>query len=224
MVVEKRLEKLNRVPTKALKPLDLSHLRILPDLKGQLEKGLPIRNMELPDDVLFSLKSFSFWTARPELVVINVREDAIPVVDTFLSMTDKSLPVMDVCCQAEAELIALALEEREEFLRAMDIREPAFNRIVKKAFSLLGRISFFTVGGDEVKAWVIPRGSRAPQASAAIHKDFERGFIRAEVVSYEDFVMCGKRMANAKTAGKLRLEGKDYIVQDGDIVSFRFNV
>jgi GTP-binding protein YchF len=224
MVVENRLEKLTRIPTKALKPLDLSHLPVLPALKEQLEKGLPIRDMGLPDDVLFSLKSFSFWTARPELVVINVGEDSLPVVEAFLEMTDNSLPVMDVCCQVEAELIGLTAEEQKEFLSAMDIREPAFKRTIKEAFSLLGRISFFTVGEDEVKAWVIPQGSRAPRAAAAIHKDFERGFIRAEVVSYEDFVMCGKSLAKAKSAGKLRLEGKEYIVKDGDIISFRFNI
>ncbi len=224
MVVENRLERLSRIPTKALKPLDLSHLQILPTLKEQLEKGLPIRDMGLPDDVLFSLKSFSFWTARPELVVINVGEDSLPVVEAFLEETDSSLPAMDICCQVEAELIGLTSDEREEFLSVMGIQEPAFKRTIREAFSLLGRISFFTVGEDEVKAWVIPEGSRAPRAAAAIHKDFERGFIRAEVVSYEDFVMCGKSLAKARAAGRLRLEGKDYIVKDGDIISFRFNV
>jgi len=224
MVIENRLERLTRLTKKALKPLDLSHLQILPALREHLEKGMPLRDMGLPDDVLFSLKSFSFWTARPELVVINMGEDSLPVVDAFLEETGHSLPAMGICCQVEAELIGLTADEQKEFLSAMGIQELAFIRTIKEAFSLLGRISFFTVGEDEVKAWVIPEGSRAPKAAAAIHKDFERGFIRAEVVSYEDFVTCGKTLANAKAAGKLRLEGKDYIVQDGDIISFRFNV
>ena len=96
--------------------------------------------------------------------------------------------------------------------------------MIRESFSLLGRICYFTVGEDEVKAWVIPAGSRAPQAAAAIHKDFERGFIRAEVAAYEDFVACGSTLAGAKAAGKMRLEGKDYVVRDGDIISFRFNI
>jgi len=224
MVVENRLERLNGITKKALKPQDLSHLQVLSDLKGHLEKGLPIRDMGLPDDVLFSLKSFSFWTTRPELVVINIGEDSLPVIEAFLEETDHSCPVMGICCQVEAELIGLTGDEQEEFLSVMGIEEPAFKRTIREAFSLLGRITFFTVGEDEVKAWVIPAGSRAPRAAAAIHKDFERGFIRAEVVSYEDFVVCGKSLAKAKAAGKFRLEGKDYVVKDGDIISFRFNI
>jgi ribosome-binding ATPase YchF (GTP1/OBG family) len=161
MVVENRLERLTKILTKSLKSLDLSHLQILPSLKEHLEKGLPLRDMGLPSDVLFSLKSFSFWTARPELVVINVGEDSLPVVDAFLEATDSCLPTMGICCQVEAELIGLTSDEREEFLSAMGIEDPAFRRTIREAFSLLGRISFFTVGEDEVKAWVIPDGSRA---------------------------------------------------------------
>jgi hypothetical protein len=139
-------------------------------------------------------------------------------------MTDILSPVIVINCQLEAEMAGLTPPEREEFLVSLGIGEPAFERIIRTAFSLLGRISYFTVGEDEVKAWVIPSGSRAPQAAAAIHKDFERGFIKAEVVSYADFVDGGNTLAGAKAAGRLRLEGKDYIVKDGDIISFRFNV
>jgi ribosome-binding ATPase YchF (GTP1/OBG family) len=106
----------------------------------------------------------------------------------------------------------------------MDIAEPAFGRIIRAAFSLLGRISFFTVGEDEVKAWVIPAETKAPKAAGAIHNDFERGFIKAEVMHYDDFVAHGFSAAQVKSAGRLRLEGKEYIVQDGDIITFRFNV
>jgi GTP-binding protein YchF len=224
LIVENRLERLARLPAKALKPLDQSHLQILPELKVHLEKGLPLRDLDLPDDVLHSIKSFSFLTIRPELVVINMGENDPPVANVSCNMADFPLPAIDISCRIEAELIGMTLPEQGEFLNDLGIDEPAFRRIIRESFSLLGRISYFTVGEDEVKAWVIPAGSRAPRAAAAIHKDFERGFIKAEVVSYEDFVACGDTLAGAKAAGRLRLEGKDYVVKDGDIVSFRFNV
>ena len=224
LIVENRLERLARLPAKALKPLDQSHLQILPELKTHLEKGLPLRDMDLSDDVLHSIKSFSFLTVRPELVVINTGENDPAAAGTSCSVADFPLPAIDISCRIEAELIGMTLPEQGEFLKDLGIAEPAFRRIIRESFSLLGRISYFTVGEDEVKAWVIPAGSRAPKAAAVIHKDFERGFIKAEVVSYEDFVACGNTLAGAKAAGKLRLEGKDYVIQDGDIVSFRFNV
>jgi hypothetical protein len=224
LIVENRLERLARLPVKALKPLDQSHLQILPELKAHLEKGLPLRDMDLSDDVLNSIKSFSFLTIRPELVVINMRENDPALADASCNMEDFPVPAIDISCRIEAELIGMTLPEQEEFLNDLGVDEPAFRRIIRESFSLLGRISYFTVGEDEVKAWVIPAGSRAPRAAAAIHKDFERGFIKAEVVSYDDFVACGNTLAGAKAAGRLRLEGKDYIIKDGDIVSFRFNV
>lgn len=224
LIVENRLERLARLPAKALKPLDQSHLQILPELKVHLEKGLPLRDMDLSDDVLNSIKSFSFLTIRPELVVINMGENDPPVANASCNIADFPLPAIDISCRIEAELIGMTLPEQEAFLNDLGIDEPAFRRIIRESFSLLGRISYFTVGEDEVKAWVIPAGSRAPRAAAAIHKDFERGFIKAEVVSYDDFVACGNTLAGAKAAGRLRLEGKDYVIKDGDIVSFRFNV
>jgi hypothetical protein len=224
LIVENRLERLARLPAKALKPLDQTHLQILPELKAHLEKGLPLRDMDLSDDVLHSIKSFSFLSIRPELVVINMGENDPALANVSCNMDDFPVPAIDISCRIEAELIGMTLPEQGEFLNDLGIEEPAFRRIIRESFSLLGRISYFTVGEDEVKAWVIPAGSRAPRAAAAIHKDFERGFIKAEVVSYDDFVACGNTLAGAKAAGRLRLEGKDYIVKDGDIVSFRFNV
>ena len=224
LIVENRLERLARLPAKALKPLDQSHLQILPELKAHLEKGLPLRDLDLSDDVLHSIKSFSFLSIRPELVVINMGENDPPVADASCHTADFPVPAIDISCRIEAELIGMTLPEQGEFLNDLGIAEPAFMRIIRESFSLLGRISYFTVGEDEVKAWVIPAGSRAPRAAAAIHKDFERGFIKAEVVSYDDFVACGNTLAGAKAAGRLRLEGKDYVIKDGDIVSFRFIV
>ena len=224
LIVENRLDRMARIPIKSLKPLDQTHLQLLPQLKEGLEQGIPLRAQNLSHEETFSLKSFSFLTIRPELVVINLGENRSPVADAFDGMTDFPPPVIGISCQIEAEMTRLTLPEQAEFLASLDIVEPAFEQIIRTAFSLLGRISFFTVGEDEVKAWVIPSGSRAPQAAAAIHEDFERGFIKAEVVSYEDFVDCGNTLAGAKAAGRLRLEGKDYVVKDGDIISFRFNV
>ncbi len=224
LIVENRLDRMARVPAKALKPLDQLHRQILPRLKEGLEKGVPLRAQNLSGEEIFSLKSFSFLSIRPELVVVNLGESSPPATDAFRDMTDILIPVIDISCRIEAELVGLTLSEQKEFLSDLGVEEPAFRRVIRESFSLLGRICYFTVGEDEVKAWVIPAGSRAPQAAAAIHKDFERGFIKAEVASYEDFVACGNTLAGAKAAGKLRLEGKDYIVQDGDIISFRFNI
>jgi hypothetical protein len=132
--------------------------------------------------------------------------------------------VIGISCQVEMEIMGLSDAEQREFLVSMDISEPAYHKIIRQSFLLLGSISYFTVGEDEVKAWVIPEGAKAPQAAGVIHNDFERGFIKAEVVSYEDFINCGGLMSQAKASGKIRLEGKEYIVHDADIITFRFNV
>ncbi len=224
LIVENRLEKMTRLPKKALNPQESAHTRILPRLKDQLEGGKPLRELSFTAEELTSLRSFSFWTIRPELVVLNTAEDNLALTDAFREQAGLTAPVIGICCQIEAELAGLAPEEQAEYLDSMGVEEPAFGRIIRASFSLLGRIAYFTCGEDEVKSWVIPAGSKAPRAAAAIHKDFERGFIKAEVVSYEDFKACGGTIAGAKAAGRLRLEGKEYIVRDGDIITFRFNV
>ncbi len=224
LIVENRLDRMARLPAKALKPQDQAHRQILPRLKEGLEKGLPLRAQNLAAEEIFSLKSFAFLSIRPELVVVNRAENAASASGRAGGGADFPVPAIDISCRIEAELVGLAPDEREAFLRDLGVEEPAFRRVIRESFSLLGRICYFTVGEDEVKAWVIPAGSRAPQAAAAIHKDFERGFIRAEVAAYEDFVACGSTLAGAKAAGKMRLEGKDYVVRDGDIISFRFNI
>jgi hypothetical protein len=224
LIVENRLEKMTRLPKKALNPQESAHTRILPRLREQLDAGRPLRELEFTGEEITSLRSFSFWTIRPELVVLNTAEDNLMLADTFRDQAGLKVPVIGICCQIEAELAGLAPEEQAEYLRSMGVEEPAFGRIIRASFSLLGRIAYFTCGEDEVKSWVIPAGSKAPRAAAAIHKDFERGFIKAEVVSYADFQSCGSTLAGAKAAGRLRLEGKEYVVQDGDIITFRFNV
>lgn len=224
VVVETRLERLAKYPVASLKGEDVIHSRILPRAKEALEGGKPLRDLKWSDAEIFAMRGFTFWTLKPELIVLNISENSQISAEEFSKLISTSSPSITICCQAEVEIAQLAADERIEFLSAMGIKEPAFERIIRGSFSLLNRICYFTVGEDEVKAWVIPTGSTAPRAAAAIHKDFERGFIKAEVASYEDFVACGESLACAKAAGKLRLEGKEYIVKDGDIISFRFNV
>lgn len=224
MIIEKRLEKLLKMPKNVIKPQDISQTDILTRARAHLEEGKPLRTLNLSDDQVFSLRSFSFWTIRPELICVNLREDRLSMIDAFLEKVAPEAPTIGICGLVEAELADLSLEDQKEYLASMGIEEAAFPKIIRQAFSLLNRISFFTVGQDEVKAWVIPAQTKAPKAAAAIHKDFERGFIKAEVCAYEDFIASGKTIAATKSAGKLRLEGKEYIVKDGDIITFRFNV
>lgn len=223
-IVENRCARLARMPKKGLTPVDALQQQLLPRLQEHLEGGNPLRSLGLSPEEVHAFRSFSFWTIRPEVVVVNVGEDNPALADEFSAQTAAEDPVLPICCRIEAELAALAPEEQAEYLASLGIDEPAFGRVISASFSLLRRICYFTVGEDEVKAWVIPAETKAPRAAAAIHKDFERGFIKAEVVSYEDFIACGGTLPAAKAAGRLRLEGKDYVVQDGDIISFRFNV
>jgi hypothetical protein len=224
MIVENRLERLERMAKKPMTPQDLLHSQVLPRLKAQLEGGRPLREVALTDEERHGMRSFSFWTIRPELIVVNTPENNPAIADAFAKEAGLSVPVMGICCAIEAELMALRPEERQEFLDSLGIAEPAFGRIIRASFEILGRIAYFTVGEDEVKAWIIPAGCKAPRAASVIHNDFERGFIKAEVVAYDEFMACGGTQAGAKAAGKLRLEGKEYVVKDGDIINFRFNV
>lgn len=224
MVVENRLEKLRKMSRTAMKPLDQLHLAILPRALERLEAGLPLREAGFSEEEAFSLRSFSFWTIRPELVVVNTAEDNLSLAEAFREKAALSSPVIGICCQLEADLTGLSPEEQKEFLVPLGLEEPAFGRVIRAAFALLNRISFFTIGKEEVKAWVIPAETKAPKAAGAIHNDFERGFIKAEVIHCEEFETSGKSWAAVKAAGKLRLEGKEYVVRDGDIIQFRFNV
>lgn len=224
LIVENRLERLAKTAKKPSAPQDALHAAILPKLQEQLDAGRPLRELPLSEEEKHALRSFSFWTIRPELVVVNTPEDDPSLADAFLQALGPDIPGIGICCEIEAELTALSAGERAEFLQSLGIREAAFGRVIKAAFSLLGQISYFTVGEDEVKAWVIPAGTRAPRAAGAIHNDFERGFIKAEIIGYDEFIACGGSYAGVRSQGKLRLEGKEYIVQDGEIINFRFNV
>jgi hypothetical protein len=224
LIIEKKMERLTKTSKKALTPQDVAQNDLLPKLKKCLEAGKPLRKAGLTPAEVFTLRSFSFWSIKPELVVVNVAEDNLSFADAFAKEAKLEESVLGICCKIEAEMAGLDAADQKEFLDSMGIAEPAFGRIIRAAFSLLGRMSFFTVGEDEVKAWVIPLETKAPKAAGAIHNDFERGFIKAEVMHYDDFIAHDCSHAQVKSAGRLRLEGKEYIVQDGDIITFRFNV
>ena len=224
LIIEKKLERLTKLPKKALSPQDIVQAELLPRFQKCLEAGDPLRKAGFTPAEVFSMRSFSFWTIKPELVVVNVAEDNLSFANDFTQAAKLTETVIGICCKVEAELSSLEAADQKEFLASMGIAEPAFGRIIRGAFSLLGRMSFFTVGEDEVKAWVIPLETKAPKAAGTIHNDFERGFIKAEVMSYDDFIAHSGSVAQVKSAGRLRLEGKEYIVKDGDIINFRFNV
>lgn len=223
-VVESRLEKLARMAKKALNPQEALQYQLLTDAREKLEAGTAFRQMGISAEEAFLLRGYAFWTIKPELVVLNLSEDNPDAVGKFQELAPQLGLVLGICCPLEAELGSLSPMEQREYLAAVGYTEPAFGRIIQAAFSTLGQISFFTVGADEVKSWVIPANTRAPKAAGTIHKDFERGFIKAEVVGYDDFVHCGESLPRAKSLGKVRLEGKEYVVKDGDIITFRFNV
>jgi ribosome-binding ATPase len=166
LIIEKKLERLAKMSKKAISPQETAQNDLLPKLKECLEAGNPLRTTGLTPAEVFILRSFSFWTIKPELVVINVAEDNLSFADDFTKAAKLDEPVMGICCKIEAELAALTPADQKEFLASLGIAESAFGRIIRGAFSLLGRMSFFTVGEDEVKAWVIPEGTKAPKPRA----------------------------------------------------------
>ncbi len=200
---------------------------LLERVHAHLDQGLPVRTLELDDDERAGLRELHLLTAKRTLYIANVDDDGFennPHLDALREMAAaEGAEVVPVCAAIEAELAELEDDEKREFLAEMGLEEPGLDRVVRAGYRLLGLQTYFTAGVKEVRAWTVPIGATAPQAAGVIHTDFERGFIRAEVVSYEDFIACGGEQG-AKEAGKLRLEGKDYIVQDGDVMHFRFNV
>jgi ribosome-binding ATPase YchF (GTP1/OBG family) len=216
LVVEKRLERLAE-EAKRGKKNDPEELELLNRAKADLEDGRSLRH-----DPLFAsspkLRGFAFLSAKPLLAVLNNADEDGAAVDL-----GGPWPVVVVRGRLEEELSGLEPEEAADFLAEYDLTEPAAARVIREVYRLMGLTSFFTVGDDECRAWTIARGDTALEAAGAIHSDIQKGFIRAEVVAYEDFVQAGG-FAEAKKKGSFRLEGKTYVVADGDIVHFRFNV
>jgi len=200
---------------------------LLERVQAQLNQGKAVRGLALSDDDRAELYDLHLLTIKPTLYVANVNEDGFddnPHLDAVRAhAAEEGSEVVPVCAALEAEIALLDEASRQEFLADLGLDEPGLNRVVRAGYRLLGLQTYFTAGPKECRAWTIPVGVKAPQAAAVIHTDFERGFIRAEVIAYEDFVGCGGEQG-AKEAGKLRSEGKEYVVQDGDVVHFRFNV
>ncbi|MDP3704322.1 MAG: redox-regulated ATPase YchF [Legionellaceae bacterium] len=199
----------------------------LEKIKVHLDAGYPVRTLTLtPDEAAFSRRLF-LLTSKPILYIANVADDGYennPLLDKVRSLAaEEQATVVPLCAATESELVELDEADRAEFMADLGLEEPGLNRVIRAGYDLLGLQTYFTAGVKEVRAWTIIRGSTAPQAAAVIHTDFEKGFIRAEVIAYDAFI-ANKGEQGAKEAGKLRLEGKDYIVCDGDVMHFRFNV
>jgi GTP-binding protein YchF len=202
-------------------------LALLERVQAQLDQTKPVRAMNLDDDQMALLKPVCLITAKPTLYVANVLEGGFtnnPLLEQVEAHARaEGAPVVAICAAIEAQMSDLTDEDRTLFLTDMGLTEPGLDRLIRAAYRLLGLETYFTAGVKEVRAWTIHVGDTAPRAAAVIHNDFERGFIRAEVIAFEDFIAC-KGEQGAKESGKLRLEGKEYRVQDGDVMHFRFNV
>lgn len=224
--VEKALDKVARQSKTGDKKI-LALRELLQRVRDQLNEGRPVRAMGLNEEELAELYDLHLLTIKKVLYIANVSDDGFennPHLDALREMAAKEgSEVVPVCAAIEMELVELEEQDKADFLAEMGQDEPGLNRVVRAGYKLLGLQTYFTAGEKEVRAWTVKVGATAPQAAGVIHTDFERGFIRAEVISYDDFIACGGEHG-AKDAGKLRLEGKDYIVQDGDVVHFRFNV
>jgi len=224
--VEKALDKVNRQSKSGDKRF-LARKGLLERVHHHLNGGNPIRSMDLSDEDRLEIGDLFLLTIKPTLYIANVAEDGFtdnPYLDAlskFVAM--EGAEVVPVCAAIEAEILELDEEERNEFLNDLGLEEPGLNRVVRAGYRLLGLETYFTAGEKEVRAWTIPANATAPQAAGVIHTDFERGFIRAEVISYSDFIAF-KGEQGAREAGRLRSEGKEYIVKDGDVIHFRFNV
>jgi GTP-binding protein YchF len=200
---------------------------VLEKARAQLDAAKPIRALDLSDEEVALLKPFCLITAKPTMYVANVKEDGFennPHLDAVRKYAEaEKSPVVAVCAAIEAEIADLADEDKEVFLADMGMEEPGLNRVIRAGFKLLGLQTYFTAGVKEVRAWTIHIGDTAPQAAGVIHTDFERGFIRAQTISFDDYVAY-KGEQGAKEAGKMRAEGKEYVVHDGDVMNFLFNV
>ena len=200
---------------------------VLDKCAAQLNEAKPVRALDLSKEERANLKSFCLITAKPTLYAANVDEKGFsdnPLLTAVAAHAAKEkAPVVAFCAAMEAEIADLSDEDKSVFLADMGLAEPGLNRLIRAGYQLLGLQTYFTAGVKEVRAWTIHAGDTAPQAAGVIHTDFEHGFIRAEVIAFDDFIAC-KGEQGAKEAGKMRLEGKDYVVRDGDVMHFRFNV
>lgn len=224
--------RLNRIGKKAKMSNDKEtkkEVKILEKIKACLEKNMPIRTLNLNDEELFIIKPYCFLTLKPIIYMANISENDVAlgtnsyVEEVKKYAAEENNEVIVVCAKIESELSELEDSDKALFLEELGIKESGLDQLIKATYSLLGLATYFTAGSDEVRAWTFKRGMKAPECAGIIHTDFQRGFIKAEIMSYEDLKKCGSEK-NVKESGKLRLEGKEYVMQDGDICTFRFNV
>ncbi|RME17894.1 MAG: redox-regulated ATPase YchF [Bacteroidetes bacterium] len=227
--VEARIKKIEKQAKTGNDKEAIKTFQILEQIKHTLEQGKSARSLNLSEEEKKRIKDLNLLTIKPVLYVCNVDEASAQTGNEYSEQIEKSAKeegaeVLIITAQIESEIATLeTYEEKQMFLAELGLEEPGVNKLIKKAYKLLNLQTYFTAGEKEVRAWTIERGWTAPQAAGVIHSDFEKGFIKAEVISYEDFIQYGSEAA-CREAGKLRIEGKEYVVQDGDIMHFRFNV
>lgn len=227
-IINNRINKIAKKAQSSKNKDDINEYELLKKLKDTLEKNIPIRKLELSEDDNKIIASFNLITAKPIIYVANVDEDSLTKENEYVEAlkeyaSKEDSQVLVICAKVESDLAELEEDDKKELLNDLGIEESGLSKLIKATYSLLGLKTYFTVGKDEVKAWTFKDGMKTPACAGLIHTDFEKGFIRAEVMSYEDLVECGNEQ-KVKEAGKMRLEGKEYIMQDGDICHFRFNV
>jgi GTP-binding protein YchF len=228
--VDKRRERTVKNTKAAGKAGELAkaEVALLDQLKAGLEAGTPVRRQALSDEAKALARELALLTGKPVLYIANVDDTELAPDDPHVALVkaladEEGAPMVVICGKVEAELVELPPPERAEFLHGLGMEEPGLNRLVRAGYDLLDLITYFTSGGDECRAWTVHRGDTAPKAAGVIHTDFEKGFIKAEVIRVEDLLAL-KTEAACRTEGKLRIEGKEYVVQDGDVMHFRFNV
>ena len=224
--VEKAQQRESKLAKSGVKEA-IKFVALLETVRVHLDQGKPVRSLGLDKEEQLLLKPLCLLTAKPAIYVANVDEKGFtdnPLLERVQEYAaGEGAPVVAICAALEAEIADMPDEDKQIFLADMNLEEPGLNRLIRAAYQLLGLQTYFTAGIKEVRAWTISKGDTAPQAAAVIHTDFEKGFIRAEVIGYDDFIACNGEQG-AKEAGKMRLEGKEYVVKDGDVMHFRFNV
>ena len=228
-VITNRLSRLEeKKAKKKLTPQEVSELELIRELEAHMLEEKPLREFPLDDEQKRMLSGYAFLTLKPELVVLNLDDtqtgDVGEILPLMNELASKGMKSVRVYGATEMELEQLEPEDRAEFMKDLSITEPGRDRLIHEAYKLLGLISFFTSGSDEVRAWTLKAGSSAVDAAGTIHSDLARGFIRAQVVAYDDFIANNASIAQCREKGVLRLEGKEYVVKDGDMIEIRFNV